>query len=491
MIEWFMDDEKLEEKEKTLTRVAKDVANARFSCNVSNPVSSDISLPVQQNCYELYSQDVCNLYGAIGDSIVVPLNHKLDKASVLKWKHNDTIIFEQRKNKSPNPIYVKGKKDDINPDGSLKLTNLDANDSGNYIPKVYSQDGALESNMKITRLCVLARVQKPRVKIMCPNKSEVKFTCVVSQNDFNIEWLMEGKRLKEKEMTLTRVAKDVVNASFSCNVSNPVSSELSLPVQQNCYAPHSQDGCDEYAATGSSFTVPLKHKLQESENLRWFHNTTIIFNSKLDKRTKRNTRKDFFVDSTGSLKLTKLMKDNSGQYAPIVHDEEGRNVAHLLSLSLCVLDPVQKPNVTMKCTGSTINVSFTCSVDQKENYLEYKWLTKDKELEGNLKDTLTKKAEDVMNLPIACNVSNPVSFAISEPVYQECLKLYVAGEKSGPNIWVFVRFGAGFFLLLLLTVIVCATSLTQKNKYAIRGKIYYLCMCAFIYITIDIIIIYF
>lgn len=47
----------------------------------------------------------------------------------------------------------------------------------------------------------------------------------------------------------------------------------------------------------------------------------------------------------------------------------------------------------------------------------------DKELTGNLKDTLTKKAEDVMNLPIACNVSNPVSFAISEPVYQECLKL--------------------------------------------------------------------
>lgn len=87
----------------------------------------------------------------------MPLNHKLDKASVLKWKHNDTIIFEQRKNKSPNPIYVKGKKNDINPDGSLKLTNLDANDSGNYIPKVYSQDGALESNMKITRLCVLGR----------------------------------------------------------------------------------------------------------------------------------------------------------------------------------------------------------------------------------------------------------------------------------------------------------------------------------------------
>lgn len=111
----------------------------------------------------LSDSKIPRMYGAIGNNIVVPLNHKLDKASVLKWKHNDTIIFEQRKNKSPNPIYVKGKKHDINPDGSLKLTNLDANDSGNYIPKVYSQDGALESNMKITRLCVLGRWHQIRV----------------------------------------------------------------------------------------------------------------------------------------------------------------------------------------------------------------------------------------------------------------------------------------------------------------------------------------
>lgn len=48
---------------------------------------------------------------------------------------------------------------------------------------------------------------------------------------------MDGEMLEEKGKTLTRVAKDVLNANFSCNVSNPVSSEISPPVQQNCYKP--------------------------------------------------------------------------------------------------------------------------------------------------------------------------------------------------------------------------------------------------------------
>lgn len=47
-----MDDKPVAEKEtgKELTRPAEDVLNARFSCNVSNPVSSEISQPVQQDC---------------------------------------------------------------------------------------------------------------------------------------------------------------------------------------------------------------------------------------------------------------------------------------------------------------------------------------------------------------------------------------------------------------------------------------------------------
>lgn len=37
MIKWFMDDKKLAEKEMMLTRIAKDVLNARFSCKCLTP----------------------------------------------------------------------------------------------------------------------------------------------------------------------------------------------------------------------------------------------------------------------------------------------------------------------------------------------------------------------------------------------------------------------------------------------------------------------
>lgn len=47
-----MVDKKTEEKEtgKDLARPVNDVLNARFFCNVSNPVNSETSQPVQQDC---------------------------------------------------------------------------------------------------------------------------------------------------------------------------------------------------------------------------------------------------------------------------------------------------------------------------------------------------------------------------------------------------------------------------------------------------------
>lgn len=52
-----------------------------------------------------------------------------------------------------------------------------------------------------------------------------------------IKWFKDGKQLAEKDKTLTRVGKDVVNAHFSCNISNTIGTEISLPVQQICYKP--------------------------------------------------------------------------------------------------------------------------------------------------------------------------------------------------------------------------------------------------------------
>ncbi|XP_030611762.1 T-cell surface antigen CD2-like [Archocentrus centrarchus] len=178
----------------------------------------------------------------------------------------------------------------------------------------------------------------------------------------------------------------------------------------------SQGGCDQYAATGTSVTVPLNYTLKESDTLKWRHNTTFIFK----RRNKNMTRgKIDDVDATGSLKLTKLTRDKSGRYTPVVYNEGGESVGDLHSLRLCVLDRVQKPTVTMKCTDSNTSVSFICNVGQNENNFKIEWLMDNKKLEEKGK-MLTRAAKDVLNASFSCNVSNPISSEISLPIQQNC-----------------------------------------------------------------------
>ncbi|XP_039856796.1 CD48 antigen-like isoform X2 [Simochromis diagramma] len=217
----------------------------------------------------------------------------------------------------------------------------------------------------------------------------------------------------------------------------------------------SQDDC-VYAATGSNFTVPLRYELKESDNLKWIKEASVIFN----RRQKQViTGKNDDVDSTGSLKLTQLTKDKSGQYRPEVHSAEGIIVGgNLPSVHLCVLDPVQKPKVTVMCAGDKTNVSFTCNVIKSENNFQIKWFMDDKPVaEKETGKELTRPAEDVLNARFSCNVSNPVSSEISQPVQQEC---YKPSDHSG--IWIAV--GICICLVVILVVVICCVQSRRKKR---------------------------
>ncbi|KAL3999476.1 trinucleotide repeat-containing protein [Sarotherodon galilaeus] len=209
-----------------------------------------------------------------------------------------------------------------------------------------------------------------------------------------------------------------------------------------------QADCDVYAATGSNFTVQLKHVLKDSESLRWFKDKNIIFN----RRSKYVIRgKNDDVDSTGSLKLTQLTKDKSGQYTPEVHREDGTSAGDLPSVRLCVLDPVQKPKVTVTCDKT--KVTFTCDAGQDE---KIEWFM-DGETVAEKEKTLTRPAEDVLNARFSCNVSNPVSSEISQPVQQDCIK---PSDHSG--IWIAV--GICICLVVILVVVICCVQSRRKKQ---------------------------
>ncbi|XP_076735883.1 uncharacterized protein LOC143414888 [Maylandia zebra] len=225
----------------------------------------------------------------------------------------------------------------------------------------------------------------------------------------------------------------------------------------------SQDDC-VYAATGSSFTVPLRYKLKESDNLKWFKDTSVIFSRRQKQVT---TGKNDDVDSTGSLKLTKLTKDKSGRYIPQVYSAEGIFMGgNLQSVLLCVLDRVQKPNVTMTCTGDKTRVSFTCSVGQNE---KIEWFKDGKQLAEKGK-TVTRVAKDVANSHFSCNVSNTIGSEISLPVQQICYKPVFSETIFGISIWVLVGGGAGIVLILILIVIVCCIRIRRKKHVRLNDE---------------------
>lgn len=98
-----------------------------------------------------FSDDTCDVYGATGGSITLQLEHKLTSSQVLKWTHDNVVIFERN-----SDSLVIGKNNDIHPNGSLwlqKLTNLTA---GKYKPEIFD-DGQGKGNLKAISLCVLGR----------------------------------------------------------------------------------------------------------------------------------------------------------------------------------------------------------------------------------------------------------------------------------------------------------------------------------------------
>ncbi|XP_069020325.1 T-cell surface antigen CD2-like [Embiotoca jacksoni] len=181
-------------------------------------------------CSFITSTDACGHYVATGGNFAVPLNYQLEGTDTLKWKFNDEMIVMRKNNKIAFGNLP------INPNGSLRLMNVQLNQTGNYIPEVFTIDGISKKGLSGTHVCVLDRVQKPTMTMKCL-KTQVTFTCNVQQKgkDDKLEWLQDGQIVGNvNKLTLSKEIKEVKHVSFTCKVSNPVSSENSDAMTQNC-----------------------------------------------------------------------------------------------------------------------------------------------------------------------------------------------------------------------------------------------------------------
>ncbi|XP_061571901.1 uncharacterized protein LOC133425203 [Cololabis saira] len=172
----------------------------------------------------------CKVYAERGKSVTVPLGKSIPSIYKLQWHQSQAIIFYKK-----GPTIITGNKDDVDKTGSLVLKGLQQ--EGTYKADVFGQDGTSIYSSGGIRVCIQDPVKKPTLKMECVKPDFVKFTCTPGQGDKDLktQWLKNNVSEKDTLPTLTRIAQDVEKDSFSCKVSNQVSSKTSSSLTQTCF----------------------------------------------------------------------------------------------------------------------------------------------------------------------------------------------------------------------------------------------------------------
>uniref|UniRef100_A0A3B3RWB9 T-cell surface antigen CD2-like n=1 Tax=Paramormyrops kingsleyae TaxID=1676925 RepID=A0A3B3RWB9_9TELE len=219
--------------------------------------------------------------------------------------------------------------------------------------------------------------------------------------------------------------------------------------------------CTFYVALGDNFSIPLEHKnLREHDELIWKKNSETVYKKKKN-RVQINTT---VVSSSGSLQLIDLKMTDSANYSVEVHDKNGAFLKEDRKC-LCVIEKIlSKPHIQSNCSKSKL--TLTCSV-KKPNNVKYAWLKNKKEMKENTKTLIEDKKKLKSSDTFSCNVSNEVSYQMSDDIKCPDDKLL------GLDFWVMVAIlatGGGLILILILVLVVCVCRRLKQNKDRERGK---------------------
>ncbi|XP_047431994.1 T-cell surface antigen CD2 [Mugil cephalus] len=225
----------------------------------------------------------------------------------------------------------------------------------------------------------------------------------------------------------------------------------------------SQDPCNLYGTTGGTVSIPFNLK-DKVHSLKWYKDNQAIVSKRGDTVNIGNSD---VLHANGSLKLTNLNKSSSGVYRFEAHDKDGKVLSGGKPIRLCILDPVKKPTVSMKCMDK-LEVQFTCNVVGKA-HTTLEWFHDNKPLPKETGKTLTKPASE-LHKEVTCKVSNNADFKTSEPITQDCSVLGLPKNVFGVSIWIFVGGGAGIVVVLIIIVIICCVQTRRKRQLRLKDE---------------------
>nr|XP_048296482.1 carcinoembryonic antigen-related cell adhesion molecule 1-like isoform X2 [Myodes glareolus] len=406
---------KLSEGNRTLTLLSVvRTDTGPYECETRNPVSTARSDPFTLNI--TYGPDV---------PIISPSN--------IHFHSRTNLSLSCQAASSPAMFYWYFNGKILSKVKELFIPNITTNNSGSYTCLIYNYVfGIMKTTVK--NITVLEPVTKPSIQVSNTTVKEldsVSLTCSSNDTGISIHWLFNGQSLgltdrMKLSLDNSTLSIDPVrredSGKYQCEVSNPVSSERSDPIQLDIIKPVTAP-----SVTNTNTTV----KELDSVSLTCSSNDTGIsihwlFNGQslgLTDRMKLSL-------NNSTLSIDPVRKEDSGKYQCEVSNPVSSERSDPIQMD--IIEPVTKPfiqvnNTTVKELDS---VSLTCS--SNDTGVSIYWLFNGKSL--GLTDTMKLSLNNsILSIdPVRredageyqCEVSNPgssersdsIQLAIIEPV---------------------------------------------------------------------------
>ncbi|KAL1282853.1 hypothetical protein QQF64_001656 [Cirrhinus molitorella] len=155
-----------------------------------------------------------------------------DKPTEIKWVHHPSglLIHKKKEKMKSNTLGLT-----MEEDGSLTFHSVRLNNTGKYKYTAFNNEGT-EIGSGEEEINVYAKAPKPTVKRSCKDGKAVLTCDIGDRTDLTVSWYKDKDIMQnEKTLQLSLIsAQDQEQKTYSCSVSNPVSSVQSDSITVSC-----------------------------------------------------------------------------------------------------------------------------------------------------------------------------------------------------------------------------------------------------------------
>ncbi|XP_031697055.1 carcinoembryonic antigen-related cell adhesion molecule 5-like, partial [Anarrhichthys ocellatus] len=372
-----------------------------FRCNVSNPVSSARSGPI--NLFISYGPDNINLtispsqeYYEEGSNINLNCSADSTPDAQYTWLLNGNLLS------------------DTGPE--LRLMNIQESKSGNYSCQAFNNRTLRSIKSQPAAISVLTGVANVMVTSNTTDMLEystVRLSCSSSGSFLSFLWLNGSSEITESDRvqltdggsTLSIVSVTRYDQGpFRCQVFNPVSNGTSGPVNLSInYGPENINltisPSQEYYDEGSNISLMCSAVSRPSALFQWFLNG------------------DLLSDTGPELRLMNIQMSQSGRYSCLAFNNKTLKNEMSQPSVVSVLERISGASITSKTNTLIEGNSFNISCDAAGSVFTREWMKDGLNLtpDDNMAFYDNKRVLSFSSLSkkdtgdYFCNVSNPLS----------------------------------------------------------------------------------